>query len=85
MTGARREPIKQGGGDVWRDDLGRVCEHRPVVQLRPNGDYCGRGFTGSQSTDGGRSWYYRGDIGARPRWWWRGYCGRLGFALRERE
>lgn len=65
----------------YRDDLGRPCAVRPIIQLDWNGDPYGSGFTGSQNN--GDGWFYRGDIGAMPRAWWRGYAWRMGFILRE--
>lgn len=56
---------------------------RPIIELTHNGDPYGRGFTASESTDGGKSWFYRGDIGAAPRHWWRWYCRRTYSVLRE--
>lgn len=46
-------------------------------------DPFGSGFTGRESKDNGATWYYRGDIGARPRQWWRDYCRRNRIVLRE--
>jgi hypothetical protein len=58
---------------------------RGIIEIRPNGDPYGRGFVGSESTDGGHSWFYRGDVGAQPRWWWRDYCRREGHILRQEK
>lgn len=58
---------------------------KPVLGLSVNGDPYGGGFTASESRDGGKSWFYRGDIGARSRSWWRVYARRSGYVLRERE
>ena len=58
---------------------------KPTIQLTHNGDPYGSGFVGSQSTDDGISWFYRGDIGARSRNFWRRYCQRLHITLREKE
>jgi len=55
---------------------------RDIVVIRPNGDPYGRGFDGRISTDGGETWTYRGDIGARSRAWWRDYCRRNNYILR---
>ena len=55
---------------------------RDIIEIRPNGDPFGSGFVGCQSVDGGESWTYRGDIGARPRDWWRAYARREGAILR---
>lgn len=54
-----------------------------IVELSPNGDPYGRGYTGTYTLDGGKTWFYRGDIGAQPRRWWRQYCRRNGYTLRE--
>jgi hypothetical protein len=56
---------------------------RPILELSENGDPFGSGYTASESTDGGVTWYYRGDIGARPRSFWRDYARRNGKILRE--
>lgn len=56
---------------------------RPVIELTHNGDPYGKGFVASESHNDGGSWYYRGDIGARSRTWWRGYCRTHGYRLRE--
>lgn len=56
---------------------------RPILALAHNGDPYGSGFTASESTDGGRSWVYRGDIGARPRSFWRRYARKGRYILRE--
>lgn len=56
---------------------------KPILELSPNGDPFGSGFTASESTDGGRTWFYRGDIGAMPRSFWRAYARRAGKILRE--
>jgi hypothetical protein len=56
---------------------------KAIIELQHNGDPYGSGFTGSESTDGGESWFYRGDVGAMPRWWWRNYCRRTNKILRE--
>lgn len=57
---------------------------RGVIEIYPNGDPSGRGYQGSESVDNGISWTFRGDIGARPRRWWRDYCRRNSFVLRFR-
>ena len=56
---------------------------RIIIQLSHNGDPYGSGFVGSESRDGGESWFYRGDIGAQTRQWWRVYARRMGYRLRE--
>jgi hypothetical protein len=58
---------------------------RTIIQLAHNGDPYGRGFVASQSTDNGRTWFYRGDIGAMSKRYWRRYCQVNGYVLRERE
>lgn len=58
---------------------------KPVLELVHNGDPYGSGFWASESRDGGRRWFHRGDIGAMPRWWWRRYAHRGGYVLREVE
>lgn len=56
---------------------------RPIIEIQANGDPYGRGFVASESKDGGNSWFYRGDVGARSRAWWRVYARRCGAILRE--
>ena len=56
---------------------------KDIIEIRHNGDPYGCGFVGSMSTDNGDSWTYRGDIGAQSRQWWRAYCRRNGYTLRE--
>lgn len=65
--------------------VGKLMVKKPVsiILLQTNGDPYGSGFVGSQSDDGGHSWYYRGDLGARARWWWRKYCQDFGYAMME--
>ena len=61
-----------------------MAEKQPtIIQIRLTGDPFGKGFVGLQSNDGGTSWHYRGDIGERPRWWWRRYARSIGARLRE--
>lgn len=55
-----------------------------IIEIYPNGDPFGGGFQGSESTDGGESWVFRGDVGAVPRRWWRNYCQRNKIVLRLR-
>ena len=55
---------------------------RDIIEIHPNGDPYGKGFVGSESTDNGLTWFYRGDIGARPRDWWRFYARKEGAILR---
>lgn len=56
---------------------------KTILQLEYNGDPFGRGFIAHETRDNGESWFYRGDIGARPRSWWRDYARRNRFTLRE--
>jgi hypothetical protein len=56
---------------------------RAILELTENGDPYGRGFTASESTDGGVTWFYRGDIGAMPRRYWRSYARKNNKVLRE--
>lgn len=56
---------------------------KDILELTPNGDPYGSGYTASHSSDGGESWFYRGDIGAKPRWWWRRFAFQNGYTLRE--
>ena len=55
---------------------------RSIIEIQVNGDPYGRGYVGSQSDDNGHSWYYRGDIGAQTRQYWRNYCRRKNYILR---
>ena len=57
---------------------------RTIIEIYPTGDPFGRGFEGSESQDGGKSWFYRGDIGARTREYWRRYSRLIGAILRYR-
>lgn len=57
---------------------------RPIIEIYINGDPFGRGFEGSQSDDGGKSWYYRGDVGAQTREYWRQLARVIGAVLRYR-
>lgn len=43
----------------------------------------GGGFTASESRDGGKSWFFRGDVGAQSRAAWRRLARREGLVLRE--
>ena len=54
-----------------------------LIEIHRNGDPYGGGYTGIQSEDGGTSWFYRGDIGARPRSWWRHYARTIDARLRK--
>lgn len=62
--------------------LARAYAAAPIVEIQPNGDPYGRGFTATETHDGGESWFYRGDIGAQPREWWRRHCRLTGKRLR---
>ena len=67
-----------------RDAIAALPPSNPcIIELTHNGDPYGRGFVGALTVDGGESWIYCGDIGARSRWWWRCYCRRHGYILRE--
>jgi hypothetical protein len=55
---------------------------RSIIDIYMNGDPYGAGFEGSQSDDGGHSWYFRGDIGAKSREWWRTYARQINAILR---
>jgi len=54
-----------------------------ILELSHNGDPYGSGFVANQSNDGGHSWFYRGDVGAQTRAWWRSYARKCGYILRE--
>lgn len=56
---------------------------KKIIELNYNGDPYGKGFTGSESSDGGKTWFYRGDIGAAPRSYWRNYCRKFSITLVE--
>lgn len=56
-----------------------------VIEIQPNGDPFGGGWTASETTDGGKTWFYRGDAGARSREWWRREARRSGATLRIDE
>lgn len=58
---------------------------RDIIEIYPNGDPFGRGYQGSQSTDGGQSWFFCGDISPMSREAWRRYCRREGIILRHRD
>ena len=58
-------------------------EQRKIIELQHNGDPYERGFAGSESPDNGNSWFCRGDIGAQSRAWWRYYCRKNNYVLRE--
>ena len=52
------------------------------IWLNHNGDPYGRGFTGYEAADDGRT-FYRGDLGAQTRAWWRAYARANGYELGE--
>jgi hypothetical protein len=56
---------------------------RKILELQHNGDPYGRGFVANESTDGGATWYYRGDLGPQSRAFWRAYARRNRYTLRE--
>lgn len=58
-------------------------KNRNIIEITQNGDPFGSGFVGSETGDGGRSWFYRGDIGAMPRRFWRNYCRKNKITLRH--
>lgn len=58
-------------------------EPRTIIELQDIGDSHGRGFVGHQSRDGGITWFFRGDAGARSRLWWRNEAHALNAILRE--
>jgi hypothetical protein len=55
---------------------------RKIISISVNGDPYGRGFVGSESDDNGKTWYYRGDIGAAPRRYWRMIARKYNAILR---
>lgn len=78
------KPLAHAPDNIVRQLWGkRKPEPKPIIELEPNGDPFGHGFVGSQSDDGGESWFYRGDIGPQTRAWWRSYAQRHGYKLRE--
>jgi hypothetical protein len=58
---------------------------KKIIELSYNGDPYGRGFTASESSDGGLTWFYRGDIGSAPRSYWRNHCRKFKIILREQR
>jgi hypothetical protein len=71
--------------NVLGQELRKARDSKPItiLELSQNGDPYGTGFTASESKDGGQSWFYRGDIGAQTRAFWRRYARRNGHILRE--
>ena len=65
---------------LWENRNPRGSQN--IIAIKPTGDPYGRGWEGSQSTDGGQTWFYRGDIGRQSRQWWRAYARREGASLR---
>ena len=57
-------------------------KRKHIIEIYPNGDPYGKGFQGRESTDGGKSWFYLGNIGAAPRSFWRLYCRKNNIVLR---
>ena len=56
-----------------------------VIEIYPNGDPFGNGYQGSQSNDGGKSWFFRGDVSPQSLEDWRTEAKRIGAVLqRER-
>lgn len=64
---------------------GRLAEeYRGIVIIERNGDPFESGFVGCQYADPWERYpVYRGDIGAKPRGWWRSYCRQNNLLLRE--
>lgn len=56
---------------------------KKILELEHNGDPYGSGFVANESTNEGKDWFYRGDIGAQTRTWWRRYARKNGYVLRE--
>ena len=57
---------------------------RPWLTLSHNGDPYGGGFVATESENrNDRYGVYRGDLGARPRSFWRAYARRNGYRLAE--
>lgn len=55
-----------------------------IIEIYPNGDPYGGGFQGSESEDGGETWFFLGCLSPMPRWWWRSHCRRNKITLRHR-
>ena len=53
-----------------------------IIEIQENGDPFGIGFVGTQTDNGGQTWWYRGDIGAKSRRWWREYTKKNDIILR---
>ena len=60
-----------------------------IIEISINGDPYGSGFVGTEYKDEAECetgiGVYRGDVGARPREWWRDYCRRNGYILRRED
>ena len=61
---------------------------REIIEISLNGDPYGSGFMGvhfmSQAEYETGIGIYHGDIGAKPRQWWRDFCRVYGYILRYR-
>ena len=53
-----------------------------IIEIQENGDLFGKGYTGTQTDNRGGIWWYRGDIGAKSRRWWREYAKKNDIVLR---
>lgn len=60
-----------------------MTKGKDILHIKHNGDPYGSGFDARESNDGGLTWYYRGDSGAHPRWFWRFLARKFGYTLRE--
>lgn len=61
-----------------------MTDNRPILELRHNGDSFGSGFEAIElDRPDANTGIFRGDLGARPRSWWRLYAARNGYKLRE--
>lgn len=60
-----------------------------IIEITPNGDPFGSGFVGTEYQD--QTEYesgigiHRGDLGVKPRRFWRLYCKQFGYILRYRD
>lgn len=58
-------------------------KNQRIIRLQENGDPYGRGYTASESWDGGRTWFYSGGFGPMSRAWWRRIARTEGAVLQE--